>query len=82
MTLTKVQGLPSLLKAFARQNERFPVNSIAVVHLCFQECNFWGWYFSREFGCIVAALQILLFCLWLCSTHRKRRHNTSSELAL
>ena len=32
MTLTKVQGLPSLLRAFARQNERFPVNSIAVVH--------------------------------------------------
>ena len=26
MTLTKVQGLPSLLRAFARQKERFPVN--------------------------------------------------------
>ena len=29
------------------------VGSLAFVHFCAQECNFWVWYFSRKFYCIV-----------------------------
>ena len=32
------------------------VESLAFVHFCVQECNFWVWYFSRKFYCIVVVV--------------------------
>ena len=33
-------------------------------------------------GTCLLVLQILLLCVWLCPTHRKCRHNTSSKQAV
>ena len=33
-------------------------------------------------GTCLPVLQILLLCVWLCPTHRKCRHNTSSKQAV